>query len=161
MGMKTDSLWVIVYRWLMNNGFEYCRMCLTRENLTFEHIIPQSCQGSNSIDNISILCADCNNKKGAQYFGWLDSLTWPPPNFDTKNAADIEVGDILAKGKVLSKHFVSCKKYSVWDVVLDTEYAISSFNRKHTLMEISSAQQYLIIPEAVLTAARTNDRVMA
>jgi len=43
-----------------------CRQCGSAENLHFDHIIPYSRGGANTVDNIQLLCATCNLRKGAR-----------------------------------------------------------------------------------------------
>jgi 5-methylcytosine-specific restriction endonuclease McrA len=40
-----------------------CLCCKEQKPLTADHVIPLSCGGSNSIDNIQPLCSTCNSKK--------------------------------------------------------------------------------------------------
>jgi 5-methylcytosine-specific restriction endonuclease McrA len=42
-----------------------CAKCGSTENLTIDHIWPQSLGGSTTPDNLQVLCATCNQKKGA------------------------------------------------------------------------------------------------
>lgn len=44
------------------DGF-VCRHCGTTENLTLDHVIPKAWSGSNSVWNLQLLCATCNNEK--------------------------------------------------------------------------------------------------
>lgn len=48
--------------------YNYTCLCCkaTNKRLEADHVIPLSKGGSNSIDNIQPLCAECNNKKGVQ-----------------------------------------------------------------------------------------------
>ena len=62
--------WVKVYRARIRLGLEFCRICGvvnewgTAAQLTLDHIHPRSQGGVSLIYNATILCADCNNRKG-------------------------------------------------------------------------------------------------
>jgi hypothetical protein len=42
-----------------------CRQCGSDEDLHFDHVIPWSRGGANTLANIQILCGPCNRRKGA------------------------------------------------------------------------------------------------
>lgn len=44
-----------------------CRQCESTEKLHFDHIIPVSKGGANTIANIQLLCGPCNRSKAAKY----------------------------------------------------------------------------------------------
>lgn len=52
--------WFRQYRSRMKNGYEYCRQCGSKENLTFGHLLPASLGGRFSPKNLTIQCVSCN-----------------------------------------------------------------------------------------------------
>lgn len=46
-----------------------CQHCGGRESLVIDHITPWSWTKDNSINNLQILCCDCNIKKGNKFVG--------------------------------------------------------------------------------------------
>lgn len=42
-----------------------CRNCGSRSHLSFDHVIPRSWGGASTVENVQVLCRDCNLKKGA------------------------------------------------------------------------------------------------
>lgn len=42
-----------------------CRQCGSRQNLHFDHVVPWSRGGANTVNNIQLLCGPCNLRKGA------------------------------------------------------------------------------------------------
>jgi len=52
----------------------FCRLCrknLTETEIVFDHIIPFSKGGPTDVNNLRILCAECNQKRGASFDGML------------------------------------------------------------------------------------------
>lgn len=45
---------------VVKNRDGVCRMCGSGENLQFDHIFPQSLGGLGTVDNLQLLCGDCN-----------------------------------------------------------------------------------------------------
>jgi len=98
-GSSTDKLWRRFYRWRMDNGFENCRFCGVKDNLTFDHIIPWIKGGTLEIENTSILCYECNQEKGSKIMS-IEPCVWPPMDTEMKNFADLEIGDRTMHGVV-------------------------------------------------------------
>jgi 5-methylcytosine-specific restriction endonuclease McrA len=49
----------------------WCRRVFSEDELTIDHLIPQSCGGSNNWENLRLACLPCNKSRGNSLF--------PPP----------------------------------------------------------------------------------
>lgn len=75
-----------------------CAYCLATDSLQWEHIIPQSRGGPNTIDNLVLSCAKCNRDKGAR-----NPLEWYfARQLHRKNIPRIVMGKLLKL--VLEEH---------------------------------------------------------
>ena len=45
-----------------------CRWCGTEADPTLDHVVPLARGGTNAVDNLQVLCADCNQLKGDRDF---------------------------------------------------------------------------------------------
>lgn len=102
----SDSELKLVYRWLMNNGFEHCQLCGTSEDLTFDHIIPKIRGGDNSWDNLCIMCGPCNVAKGSRIIKGLIPLSIEAPRLHTVQVYDLQPGMHTFFGIVEASGFV-------------------------------------------------------
>jgi 5-methylcytosine-specific restriction endonuclease McrA len=59
---KRDDL----YKMVKNRDGEICQNCNSKENLELDHKKPVSRGGGNNLDNLQILCRDCNAEKSAK-----------------------------------------------------------------------------------------------
>jgi len=53
-----------IFVWNCDGGC--CRNCGSREELQFDHVIPLARGGSNTAENIELLCRKCNQTKSAR-----------------------------------------------------------------------------------------------
>ena len=59
-----------------------CRQCGSTADLHFDHVIPWSKGGANTLGNIQLLCGTCNRRKGADDIPL--QLAWPPSGASTR-----------------------------------------------------------------------------
>jgi len=52
-----------LFVWQRDGG--KCRNCGSRHELHFDHVIPRSWGGSSTVENVQVLCLQCNLRKGA------------------------------------------------------------------------------------------------
>ena len=49
---------------ILLRGKGRCMKCGSRENLEIDHVVPLARGGSNRLENLQLLCQDCNRRKG-------------------------------------------------------------------------------------------------
>ena len=55
----------------------YCDMPLTIEQITLDHILPDSKRGTFNTTNLTIACADCNSRRGNKpFFDYCKQFHW-------------------------------------------------------------------------------------
>ena len=55
----------------------YCDKVLTQENVTMEHIVPDSKRGTFNTTNLTVSCAECNNRRGNKpFFEYCKRFDW-------------------------------------------------------------------------------------
>jgi len=129
--MKGWPLWRAMTRWLMNNGFEICQLCGTRENLSFDHIIPISQGGTTVRHNLAILCKPCNESK-ANTFMELEPIQWPRPSLEQIMIQDLTPGVHTVYGRVLqqpSVHGVFAGE-RVWEFPTDLDGIMTRIRKR-------------------------------
>ncbi len=60
----------------------YCRKQIPKEKLTIEHIFPRSKEGTDDMDNIVLVCQNCNSsKRDLDLLEWFFTIKncWPAP----------------------------------------------------------------------------------
>lgn len=56
----------------------YCGKFLSEEQITMEHIVPDSKRGTYNATNLTVSCAYCNNKRGNNpFFEYCKQFNWP------------------------------------------------------------------------------------
>jgi len=52
-----------------------CRECGSTEDLQYDHVVPWSRGGANTVNNVQLLCGNCNRRKGARLLPEAATLT--------------------------------------------------------------------------------------
>lgn len=140
MGRKTCGkdapTWILLTRWLMNNGYEQCQWCGSTEELTFDHILPYSYSGKREQGNLAILCNDCNVLKDNDYYT-LEPCSWPNPAFPQIQAEDLIVGMVTVYGTVAQVNRVTTKSGKTLINIDLTGDSILGAMRKREIKNIS------------------------
>lgn len=66
---KISRLRRLMFRGKNSVKCEYCKRYLSRENATFDHVVPQSKGGYHKQKNGALACKRCNNLKGSMTKG--------------------------------------------------------------------------------------------
>lgn len=140
---KDAPMWILLTRWLMNNGYEKCQWCGTTEGLTFDHIVPYSYSGKREQGNLAILCNDCNVLKDNNYYT-LEPCPWPNPAFPQIKAEDLTVGVVTVYGKVTSVNRVTTNSGKTLINIDFIGDSILGFMRKREIQTISREPEEII-----------------
>lgn len=130
----SDSELKLVYRWLMSNGFQQCQLCATRDDLTFDHIIPKIRGGGNSWDNLCIMCGPCNVAKGSRIIKGLIPLSMEAPMLDTVQVYDLQPGMKTFFGTVEAAGFVGHFN--------DKDMYVIEFSGEDLMLSVMNSKQY-------------------
>lgn len=63
-----------------------CRYCGNDENLQIDHIISRKNGGTHDLDNLQVLCRDCNLRKSSKDEGVFLAQAATPPVFSTNTS---------------------------------------------------------------------------
>lgn len=126
--------WTWLFKYSMSKGLEYCRICSSSENLTFDHILPRSKCGTSVRNNITILCQPCNLKKDDRHYSWLESLEHQEPiGWMKKSIDELCIGDVTVAGTVTNINFNANSEYFTIDLanpLFDSVYAAKTINKR-------------------------------
>ena len=98
---------------------QYCFSKLTRNEITYDHVVPRAKGGKTSWDNIVLACEACNRKKADKTLGQLGWKLKTPP-VAPKNLPDASFSLTWRPGMPDSwKTFI--RSFSYWNGELDSE----------------------------------------
>jgi 5-methylcytosine-specific restriction endonuclease McrA len=91
-----------------------CQYCGTRDELTFDHVIPRSKGGLTTWENVVAACSPCNLRKGDKLPDEVEM--WP-----ARAAYQPSVNDLHRNGRLFPPNFLheSWMDYLYWDTELD------------------------------------------
>ncbi|MBB5754934.1 HNH endonuclease [Prosthecomicrobium pneumaticum] len=91
-----------------------CQYCGTREDLTFDHVIPRSLGGQTTWDNVVAACSPCNLRKGGKHPSQADM--WPH-----QMPFQPSVNDLHNNGRLFPPNYLheSWLDYLYWDSELE------------------------------------------
>jgi 5-methylcytosine-specific restriction endonuclease McrA len=91
-----------------------CQYCGSRDDLTFDHLLPRSLGGHTTWENVVTACSECNLRKGGQppraTGMWPSQMPYQP-----------SVGDLHRNGRLFPPNYLheSWLDYLYWDTELD------------------------------------------
>lgn len=91
-----------------------CQYCGTRDDLTFDHVVPRSRGGLTTWENVVAACSSCNLRKGGQMPG--DCAMWP-----WQRPFQPSVHDLHRNGRMFPPNYLhdSWVDYLYWDSELE------------------------------------------
>ncbi len=91
-----------------------CQYCGTREELTFDHVVPRSKGGMTTWENVVAACSVCNLRKG-------DRLTSEAHMWPVHNPYQPTVADLHQNGRAFPPNYLheSWMDYLYWDSELE------------------------------------------
>ena len=91
-----------------------CQYCGSKNELTFDHLLPRSKGGKTNWDNVVTACSDCNVKKGGRLLQKFEMILDQKPYQPTTE-------DLHKNGKNFPPNFLhkSWIDYLYWDVELE------------------------------------------
>ena len=96
---KTRENLIILY----GRQARYCFLCYKKkemEDMSIDHIIPQSKNGTNHLDNLQMLCHKCNSAKGSKTYEEALAIQWDKEGVvweRRKHDAEMEIMKVLGK----------------------------------------------------------------
>ena len=91
-----------------------CQYCSSKNELTFDHLLPRSKGGKTDWNNVVTACSSCNVKKGGKFYEHCDLRLANKPYAPT-------VEDLHKNGKNFPPNFLheSWMDYLYWDIELE------------------------------------------
>ena len=91
-----------------------CQYCGSRQDLTFDHLIPRSLGGHTTWENVVTACSECNLQKGGQ--APRQAGMWP-----SQMPFQPSVNDLHRNGRLFPPNYLheSWLDYLYWDTELD------------------------------------------
>lgn len=91
-----------------------CQYCGTRDDLTFDHLVPRSKGGQTTWDNVVTACSPCNLRKGDRLVGTTEMRPYQAPFAPS-------LQDLHRNGRLFPPNYLheSWMDYLYWDTELE------------------------------------------